>query len=104
MLCRNIFVEEQAGAFSEFCGRFAGEILARAILDEASVDFGMASQIVLKACRDVFALGNDLYGGPPSCFLVERGGKVVELLVDFIEQEREMGTSEDDSVDERVLG
>ena len=103
MLCCNIFVEEKTGAFSEFCGGFAGEILARAVLDEALVDFGMAFQIVLKACRDVFALGNDLYGGPPSCFLVERGGEIVELLVDFVEQEREMGAPEDNCIDERVL-
>ena len=57
---------------------------------EPFIHFGMATKIIFKAGGDVLTLGDDLHS-------------LGEILVNFVEQERVVGASEDDGVDERVL-
>lgn len=61
MLYVDFFVEEEVGAFAELGGGFGGEVLAGAGTGEPLCHLRMAVQIVVKACSDVLALGDEFY-------------------------------------------
>ena len=78
--------------------------MAGATTGEALIHFWMAAKIILKAGGDVLSLGNDCDGAGGKVRGARLlGGEGGELLVDFVEEEGEMGASEDDGVDEWVL-
>ena len=58
----DLFVEEEAGTFTEFGGRFCGEVLAGTTTGEAFIHLWMTMEIILKAGGDVLTLGNDFDG------------------------------------------